>query len=140
MFDRGKIVELVAGVYDWLDGQLAADGGIVGECGMCGECCDFEKYGHRLYVSTPEMIYFQQNTEGAIKRMDGGWCPYNVVGKCSVYGQRFAGCRLFGCKGDGEAQRRLSEECLGKFKGICEEYGVPYRYKELSIFFNEGVF
>ena len=134
MGNRDHIIGRVGEVYRWAGEQLAANGGIVGECGMCGECCDFEKYGHRLYVSTPEMIYFRDNTEGVIKRMAGGRCPYNVGGKCSVYEQRFAGCRLFGCKGDSEAQSRLSEECLDKFKGICVEFGVPYCYKELSSF------
>ena len=26
-------------------------------CRACGGCCDFEAFGHRLYVTTPEAVY-----------------------------------------------------------------------------------
>ena len=30
------------------------------QCRACGKCCDFKNFGHRLYVTTPELIYFKE--------------------------------------------------------------------------------
>jgi hypothetical protein len=59
-------------------------------------------------------------------------CPYNIEGKCSVYEHRFSGCRIFSCKGDTDFQSRLSESAVKKFKAICEQFQIPYRYTDLA--------
>jgi hypothetical protein len=66
-----------------------------------------------------------------IKPITGGKCPYNVEGKCTIYEYRFAGCRIFCCKADKNFQSSLSEASLEKFKFLCEEFDVPYRYNDL---------
>ena len=59
-------------------------------------------------------------------------CPYNIEGKCSVYEHRFSGCRIFSCKGDTDFQSRLSERALKKFKSLCTDLQIPYRYTDLA--------
>jgi hypothetical protein len=58
-------------------------------------------------------------------------CPYNVDGRCTVYEYRFAGCRIFCCKGDADFQGALSESAVNKFKSICTDFHVPYQYADL---------
>jgi len=60
-----------------------------------------------------------------------GRCPYNVGGKCTVYEYRFAGCRIFCCNADADFQSRLSESAIKKFKDLCTEFSIPYRYIDL---------
>ena len=74
--------------------------------------------------------------EENIRPMAGRRCPYNVEGRCTIYENRFAGCRTFFCKADEDEQNKLSELSLGKFKALCGDFGVPYRYGELSVALN----
>jgi Fe-S-cluster containining protein len=153
----------VAEIYKWLDSQIRKSVHLAGICDACGKCCDFAQFDHRLFVTTPELMYLAanlgtaltaetaENTEknkNKIKRSDntknlgvlcelGGkrkmnWCSYNVDGKCSVYEHRFSGCRIFSCKGDTDFQSRLSESAVKKFKVICEQFQIPYRYTDLT--------
>jgi hypothetical protein len=65
-------------------------------------------------------------------------CPYNEGSQCAIYEYRFAGCRIFSCKADVDFQSRLSESTLKKFKSLCTEFQIPYRYTELAIALNES--
>ena len=127
---KNEITKLTSQVYQWLDEQLP-DG--QSRCEACGKCCDFTTYDHRLFVTTPEMIHFAANTSSEnMKQMLEGTCPYMQDNKCTVYENRFAGCRIFSCKDNAEKQARLSEQALKKFKAICEKYDIPYQYLELK--------
>jgi Fe-S-cluster containining protein len=157
-----RLLREVAKVYDWLDSQIQKNSALAGVCDACGKCCDFKRFDHQLFVTTPEMMYLAANLGGVltaetaesaeknknkIKRSDNtknlgvlcelsgkrkmSRCPYNIKGKCTVYKFRFAGCRIFCCKGDADFQSRLSETALKKFKAICEQFQIPYRYLDL---------
>ncbi len=133
------IIKDVADIYAWLDEQLAA---LDRSCRACGDCCDFEAFGHRLYVTTPELMFFMHSiSQDLIKRgqepfildMPDGICPYRVEGRCSVYPYRFSGCRIFTCGGsDTEQENLLCEQAIHKFKALCVRYGVPYHYLYLK--------
>lgn len=128
-----RLLERVAEVYKWLEEQICLGGDLAGKCRSCGDCCDFDRFDHRLFVTPPELMYLAANLRaGNVKPMPGRRCPYNVDGKCTVYEYRFSGCRIFYCNGDADFQSRLSEEALGKFKSICTEFQIPYRYTELA--------
>ncbi len=101
-------------------------------CRACGECCDFEVFGHRLYVTGPELLHFQHFVGPEIKEMVSGVCPYRVDGKCSVYPYRFSGCRIFACEGESEQGNLLSEQAIHKFKAFCTKHQIPYRYVSLK--------
>jgi hypothetical protein len=131
-----EIAGAVAEVYEWIDLQI---GQTASQCEACGKCCDFEDYDHRLFVTGAELIYFAAKIgPKKIKPMPAGRCPYNIDGECTVYPYRFGGCRIFSCKGDKDFQSRLSEQAVEKFKAICEEFHIPYRYTDLATALNKA--
>jgi len=123
------IIEKVDAIYQWLDEQLAQ---MDQSCDACGDCCDFESFGHRLYVTTPELLHFRHHLGSDIRRMTTGICPYRIDGKCTVYPYRFSGCRIFSCKGDAEKENALCEQAISKFKTLCDKHGIPYDYVYLQ--------
>ncbi len=132
MSDLQKLMQRVSRIYELIDSQVLADQSL-NKCEACGECCDFEKFGHLLFVTAPEMIFLQENLgQKNIKKMETNVCPYNENGKCTIYPLRFAGCRIFFCKGDKDFQGRLSESSIKSFKTLCAEFDIPYKYKDLK--------
>jgi len=130
---KNQLLNKVAEIYDWLDEQIHLSNDLGGGCDACGKCCDFEAFDHRLFVTPPELMYLAAKLGAEnIKPMPGNLCPYNVDGKCTIYTYRFAGCRIFSCKGDKDFQSGLSESALKKFKSVCTEFKIPYRYTDLA--------
>ena len=126
-----RIVSKVADIYDWLD-SLLRNNNADRPCEKCGECCDFEAYDHRLFVTTPEIFYLTEHLgKENIKPMPTGRCPYNIENKCTIHKLRFAGCRIFNCKAENDFQSSLSEAAIKKFKIICENMSLPYQYTDL---------
>jgi hypothetical protein len=140
MRDNSRLLKRVTEVYDWLDLQARNHSDLAGVCDGCGKCCDFDAFDHRLFVTPPELMYLAANLGGAeVKPMPDSRCPYHLVCACTVYEYRFAGCRIFCCKGDADFQSRLSESALKKFKSICTEFRIPYRYTDLATALNSFV-
>jgi Fe-S-cluster containining protein len=132
MKKNDQIIARVSEIYNWIEARQLANNGFAGHCAACGKCCDFERYDHRLYVTMPEIIFFVEKLGLTnIKQMAGGRCCYLVDGKCSVHAYRFSGCRIFCCKGKTMFQNELTEAAIKKFKAVCAELQVPYRYVEL---------
>jgi hypothetical protein len=131
------LLERVAEVYEWIELKISHKGRMAGGCKACGNCCDFEAFDHRLFVTPPELFYLaaKLGTEN-IRPMPSGRCPYNVDGRCSIHKHRFTGCRIFCCNGNTEFQSDLSESSLIKLKSICEEFQIPYRYVDLATALN----
>jgi len=128
-----KVAIAISDIYAWLDQQIAENTTADKSCFACGQCCNFHAYDHRLYVTTPEALCFLYSLKGSeVLDMPDGICPYQKEDKCTVYPFRFAGCRIFCCKGDAEFQNDLSEQALARFKKMCEGFDLPYCYMELS--------
>jgi Fe-S-cluster containining protein len=135
---RKQLLAKVAEIYDWLDLQIRESFNLAGNCDACGKCCDFEGFDHRLFVTPPEIIYLAANLGAEnIKLMSTSRCPYNIDGKCSIYEYRFAGCRIFFCKADKDFQSTLSESALKKFRSLCTQFSIPYRYSDLATALNK---
>ena len=136
MTSRPDLTKKVDQVYQWIDCEITKNNN-TGTCLACGRCCDFEDYDHKLFVTSPEIEYLA-NTLGTnnIKQMIDSLCPYNMDKKCSIYEYRFAGCRIFNCNADTDFQSRLSEAALKKFKSLCLEFEIPYRYTDLKTALN----
>ncbi|MBP8303498.1 MAG: hypothetical protein KBE04_05150 [Phycisphaerae bacterium] len=131
------LVREVAAIYEWLDQAAIQAGGPASACRRCGRCCDLEAYGHRLFLTTPEWIAFRQGLGGEpVRPMPSGRCPYNEGGLCTVYAIRFAGCRIFRCGLDTQAQSGIAESALVRLKALCIQYAVPYRYVDLATALN----
>jgi hypothetical protein len=134
---RGQLPAKVAEIYGWLDSQISKSADRAGQCQMCGSCCDFDAFEHRLFVTTPELMYLAANLENEnIKPMHTSRCPYNIDSKCSIYKYRFAGCRIFCCKASQDFQSTLSESTLKRFKSLCTQLHIPYRYSDLATALN----
>lgn len=130
MRTTSQIVNKVGEIYDRLDRQIRDRAGV---CRACGKCCDFEKFDHRLFVTAPELMYLTAKIGAEnIKSMPMSRCPYNIDGKCSVYENRFSGCRIFCCDGDADFQSKLSESVLEELTALCTEFSIPYRYTDLA--------
>ncbi|MCX5633323.1 MAG: YkgJ family cysteine cluster protein [Phycisphaerae bacterium] len=130
-----QICAQVKQIYDWLDENIKP---LNNKCDACGKCCNFDSFGHKLFVTTPELLYFSRNVKNS-RKMSTQTCPYLDDGKCGARNHRFAGCRIFFCKSAGgcltaedkDLQNKLSEQASKKFKAICEKYDLPYRYIDL---------
>jgi len=151
-----RLVEEVANVYTWIESQQKGEPDRAGSCNTCGACCDFPVYGHRLYVTPPELIYLafhsstKSNPEISLKNtgpiclfpshqllpMPGGRCPYQQNDHCTIHEHRFAGCRIFTCRGDPAFQAELTEAALRQLKRLCEAFRIAYRYQDLPTALN----
>jgi Fe-S-cluster containining protein len=119
-------------IYDRLDSNIKSSNN---QCAACGKCCNFESFDHKLFVTTPELLYFSKNVKN-LKLILTQSCPYLEDGKCSVRNYRFAGCRIFFCKADKDLQNKLSKETIGKFKMLCDKFNFPYCYIDLMTALN----
>lgn len=121
-------------------------------CTASGRCCDFERYGHRLYVTgletamTLDAIPRERALgDGDIERArSAGTCPFVVGGLCGVHPVRPVGCRVYFC--DPSAQlwvNELAEFAADAVKRVHDDFGIEYRYTEwramLSMFREAGV-
>ena len=128
------VVAAVREVYVHIDKVVASWGSPAAGlcCAACGDCCDFETYDHRLFVTSPEVSYLAAElARSGLKTMQSSRCPYNVEGKCAVHQHRFAGCRIFFCRGDADKQAELSQWASVQFKNICHVNNIPYTYTDL---------
>lgn len=131
------ITEKVAEIYEWLDLQIENNKALIAPCSCCGRCCNFDAFGHLLFVTTQELVFLKQNLKNKnMKKMQTSRCPYNEQGKCSIHPFRFAGCRIFYCKGNADFQNELSESVLEKLKSLCEKFDVPYCYTDIKTALN----
>lgn len=129
MIDKLKIFEEVEQVYTSIERRIEVEN--VPGCKQCGSCCDFGKYGHRLYISTPELMYFRHYVpKGEV--MNNGTCPYQIENKCTVHKYRFAGCRVFCCRMGEDLQSEMSEFAIRRFREICDKYDIAYQYCDLE--------
>ncbi|MFA5423347.1 MAG: hypothetical protein WC374_05765 [Phycisphaerae bacterium] len=135
---KTQAIDRVRQIYDEIDAALKNSPELAGKCSACGRCCDFESFGHRLYITPPELDYLAHHIgKENIRPMKKGICPYNENGKCTVYDFRFASCRIFCCTGDDDFQSQLTESTLAKLKRLCEDLSIPYEYMELSTALND---
>ncbi len=126
-------------------------------CLSSGACCNFEKFGHRMYVSGLEAAFVVARIDAArraraanpLRVLDveaargRGDCPYLVTRSgdpagtafCGEHEERPLGCRIFYCDrgADGrgsEWQSELYEAMHREIIALHETVGAPYRYLE----------
>lgn len=136
-----ELIDRVHDIYRQIDEALRNSPDLAGNCRACGKCCSFESYGHRLYITLPELDYlaFHIGKEN-IRPMKNGICTFNKNGKCSVYDYRFASCRIFCCTAVKDFQSQLTESVLIQLKRLCQDFTVPYRYMELATALSSSMF
>ncbi|TVQ30624.1 MAG: YkgJ family cysteine cluster protein [Phycisphaeraceae bacterium] len=125
---RAKVVDALEGVYAEIAEAVNERGPA---CWASGRCCNFERAGHRLYVTGLEAAYTALRAGFTDLTIDGEGCPYQESNLCGVHAIRPLGCRVYFCdRSSGDWQNELSERMLGEIRAIHDEHGVPYHYGE----------
>lgn len=110
-------------LYSHVDAELGSTGQ---DCRQCGECCDFERFGHRLYVTPAELALLLESPRPPAT--PGGRCLYQVDKACTARRCRTLGCRVFSCLGDTGHQCRIYERYHHQIKALHLADRVPYLY------------
>lgn len=101
------------------------------QCSACGDCCNFPKYRHLLYVTGPELALLLRQPPGRPQAASMGLCPYQDGDACTARHSRPAACRTFFCA---RSAFRLSQEQAEQFHAALREahqrHGSPYVYVE----------
>jgi Fe-S-cluster containining protein len=124
---RPDVRVAVAGVYEQLQDDIDVRRPI---CGASGNCCRFDEYGHRLYVTTLELAAFVHEV-GDAPGIETSGCPFQRGGLCSVHPIRPFGCRIFFCDATArDWQHEHYERYHARLTQLHDELNVPYFYVE----------
>lgn len=136
------LIEQMDAFYTRLDRLIAAHTPV---CRNRGACCRFDSFGHELYVTSIELLYFLHHHPAPTQRSVGAeptalevinsqsprQCPYQQQGRCTARYARPVGCRTFFCESSQQGwQQSLTEQALAELKKMHTEYSVPYAYGE----------
>jgi Fe-S-cluster containining protein len=131
---RPEVLAAVAEVYAALEAETTRRRP---KCFLSGKCCNFEEYGHRLYVTTIELAAFVHEHRAAaapVVSWNGKGCPFQVGRLCGVHAHRPMGCRLFFCdETSTDWQREQYERFHADLKRSHDSLGVPYAYLDWQI-------
>ena len=120
-------------IYERTADAITARGPV---CWASGRCCNFEKAGHRLYVTGLEAAYVLTSggvlTKAMLEEARGrGGCGFAAGNLCGVHGIKPLGCRIYFCdRSAQEWQQELHEQMLGELRGLHERWDIAYRYGE----------
>ena len=133
-----ELPDAVAGLYAEIQQQIDR---LQPACRASGQCCHFETFGHRLFVTTAELAVFLLQLRSAspaheaaaslVTRSDGDSCRFQDGKLCMAHLFRPMGCRLFYC--DPKATpllQPLYETCHQQLKRLHERLDIPYHYVE----------
>ncbi len=131
-YNNQAVLTEIAELYANLDEYIDQAGGA---CNNCGQCCDFDKFGHRLYVTTLEMLYFWANLDATGTKplsVPASQCQYQSKKDCIAHLYRPTGCRIFYCQGlPDEFQNELCEQSLARLRNLHQKYDAVYLYADL---------
>jgi len=123
--------KLLEELYQNLDRQIEAANP---SCQNCGQCCSFKQFGHKLYTTTLETLYFLHGLEQSqtkIKKTADGKCPYQTQKGCIMRPYRPAGCRIFFCKDlPADYQQEVTENTLRILRQFHNDFAIPYLYAD----------
>lgn len=144
MGKREALAAEVGAVLADADADIAARRPV---CRASGRCCHFEAYGHRLYVTAAELVYFESRVERGKLDAEGGTakvslpqffagekvegCPYQVGGLCTEREARPLGCRIYFCDANAQGwQAEVYETYHQRLRALHEKHDLPYAYLE----------
>ena len=134
---RHKLYDSLTKIYVELEKELEAH---PQPCTGCGECCHFEKAGHRLYGSSLELAFLKEKHPSPTLHEEDR-CPHQIEKSCSVRHERLIGCRTFfrlHSQGETEAVEELYEKFLGKLKKLYRESELEWEYRDLMSLYPRG--
>ena len=96
-----------------------------------GGCCRFDLFGHRLYVTAPELALLTAEPPPTHPRPSR--CCYQIGPDCRAYARRPLGCRTFFCTSKGSHfGELLHEELHGRLRRLHQTHCIPYIYADAS--------
>ncbi len=134
--------DAIRDIYQRLDAVIA---GHQPRCDASGRCCHFDAYGHRLYVTTLEMMYFADAMGLAplppTPRSEGNFslpqlphqpgCPWQMDGLCTARDARPLGCRIYFCDPANQHWQPETYEAFHReITGLHDRFDTPYQYTE----------
>lgn len=130
-----SIAAALESIYDQVSVAITGRGPA---CWASGRCCNFEKAGHRLYVTGLEAAYTVSRltdlTLDAPAITDArarGGCPLQVLNLCGAHTFKPLGCRVYFCDRSAQLwQHELSERALEQIKTLHNQHAIAYRYGE----------
>lgn len=101
------------------------------QCDACGDCCKFDRAGHRLFVTTGELaLLISKYTPISAKKLR---CCYQQKDLCTARTHRPLGCRVFFCnKDEEEANIEIIESFHRQIVDSHKRHNIPYHYFELT--------
>jgi Fe-S-cluster containining protein len=128
------VVKAITCLWDELQSELDR---LTPSCSACGRCCNFEKFGHQLWITNLELAYFKLfkklEKPGSKKS-----CPYlDTEGHCTAREARTLGCRAFYCSSDSIETEELYEKYLNRLMKIAKENGIEIAYGEFLSTLNQ---
>jgi len=101
-------------------------------CSASGACCDFDRYGHRLYASTLEAEWFFRRT-ATRANSDARACPaWGPDRLCRSREGRMLGCRVYFCP---PYPRGAPEDLYARYheeiRALHDRHGIPYAYRDI---------
>ena len=102
-------------------------------CVASGDCCDFDRFGHRLYASTLEAEWFFRNSPDPRVNANDRHCPaWGADRLCKARVGRMLGCRTFHCGPyPGSRPEDVHEPYHARIKALHERHGIPYAYRDV---------
>ena len=133
-------------VYAHVAREIASRGPV---CWASGRCCNFDRAGHRLYVTGLEAAYTIVGARREAEATDdahalrlptlddvararaSGGCPFQRDNLCAAHAIKPLGCRVYFCDRGAQAwQQSLHEAALGDIRAMHDRFSIPYRYLE----------
>jgi hypothetical protein len=99
-------------------------------CWARGDCCDFERAGHRLHASWIEVAHVREKHPQGFAA-GSRLCPFWKEGKCTERERRPLGCRTHFCDGRyRDPLEAIHERQLRRIREMARDHGLPWAYAE----------
>ncbi|MBX3358340.1 MAG: hypothetical protein KF745_07920 [Phycisphaeraceae bacterium] len=147
---RAEVCEGLLGIYADVAAAISEREPV---CRVSGRCCNFERFGHRLYATGLETAYTLSRVDrtdwgrapcgsspssGRVITLEqvgaarvAGGCPFQTGTLCGVHQIRPLGCRVYFCDPTAqEWQQDLYEHQMTSLRALHDRFGIEYRYGE----------
>jgi hypothetical protein len=122
-------LEALGQLYARAEAELAA---AAPACKGCGTCCDFDRHGHRLFVTTLELAGLARQVPPTPENLAAGRCPYQAGPRCLARELRPLGCRSYFCNEAGANRRQAIHEAVHQaLVDLHRQCRLEYRYVDL---------
>ena len=121
------LVRGLEAAYGELEAEISASNPV---CRRSGNCCHFAKFGHRLYASRAEALYFAFRHGVPDGPFSHDSCPFMRENSCTAREGRPLGCRVFFCDPSWKGRdSELSEKYIRRVGQLSDRLGISWDYR-----------